>query len=348
MNESIEQVIDTNPEPVSEQPTDQINEQTSEDKFFGVANEINTASVKDIEVEVIDERPEEDRRPPKVETKEEPVDDDALDKEIADYSKKAGERINKIKYEFHEERRAKEQALRESQEATRALKTVMSENQKLQSVVSQGGDVLNQQALNNAQWAKYNAQEKFKKAYEEGNAENMASAQAELAQATLAEQQAGSYAEQLQTNVVSQYTEQQPQVEKPTDPDMDAWSKNNPWFMGTDPTHKQMTSYAMYLDQTLQANGIDPAKDSQKYYSEIDTKMREQFPNFFGVTQQEPVETEEVEIAPKRQVTNPVAPATRNSGKAPRKIHLTQSQVALAKRLNITPEQYANQLLKET
>jgi len=339
MSESIEQVIDTKAESVPEQ--------TSEDKFFGVANEINTSPTKDIEVEVIDERPEEDRRPPKVETTQELVDDDSLDQEIANYSKKAGERINKIKYEFHEERRAKEQALRESQEATRALKTLMSENQKLQSVVTQGGDVLNQQALNNAQWAKYNAQEKFKKAYEEGNAENMAAAQAELAQATLAEQQAGSYAEQLQTNVVSQYTEQQPQVEKPADPDMDAWSKKNPWFMGTDPAHKEMTSFAMYLDQSLQANGIDPAKDSQRYYSEIDAKMKEQFPNFFGVIQQS-VETEEVEVAPKRQVTNPVAPATRNSGKSPRKIHLTQSQVALAKRLNITPEQYANQLLKES
>jgi len=339
MSESIEQVIDTKAEPVPEQ--------TSEDKFFGVANEINTSPTKDIEVEVIDERPEEDRRPPKVETTEELVDDDSLDQEIADYSKKAGERINKIKYEFHEERRAKEQALRESQEATKALKTLMSENQKLQSVVSQGGDVLNQQALNNAQWAKYNAQEKFKKAYEEGNAEVMAGAQAELAQATLAEQQAGNYAEQLQTNVVSQYVEPEQQIEKPSDPEMDAWSKKNPWFMGTDPAHKEMTSFAMYVDQSLQANGIDPAKDSQKYYSEIDVKMKQQFPNFFGVTQQ-PMETEEVEITPKRQVTNPVAPATRNSSKSPRKIHLTQSQVALAKRLNITPEQYANQLLKET
>jgi len=339
MSESIEQVIDTKAEPVPEQ--------TSEDKFFGVANEINTSPTKDIEVEVIDERPEEDRRPPKVETTQELVDDDSLDQEIANYSKKAGERINKIKYEFHEERRAKEQALRESQEATRALKTLMSENQKLQSVVTQGGDVLNQQALNNAQWAKYNAQEKFKKAYEEGNAEVMAGAQAELAQATLAEQQAGNYAEQLQTNVVSQYVEPQQQIEKPSDPEMDAWSKKNPWFMGTDPAHKEMTSFAMYVDQSLQANGIDPAKDSQKYYSEIDVKMKQQFPNFFGVTQQ-PMETEEVEITPKRQVTNPVAPATRNSSKSPRKIHLTQSQVALAKRLNITPEQYANQLLKET
>ena len=201
MSESIEQVIDTNAEPVSEQ--------TSEDKFFGVASEINTETPKDIEVEVIDERPEEDRRPPKVETEGDSVDDEALDKEIADYSKSAGDRINKIKYEYHEERRAKEQALRESKEATRVLKTLMSENQKLQSIVNQGGDVLNQQALNNAQWARYNAQEKFKKAYEEGNAEEMATAQAELAQATLAEQQAGSYAEQLQNQVASQYVEPQ-------------------------------------------------------------------------------------------------------------------------------------------
>ena len=343
MSESIEQVIDTNAEPVSEQ--------TSEDKFFGVSNEINTEVAKDIEIEVIDERPEEDQRPPKVETKEDTTtNEEVLDKEIADYSKAAGERINKIKYEFHEERRAKEQALRESTEATKVLKTLMSENQKLQSIVNQGGDVLNQQALNNAQWARYNAQEKFKKAYEEGNAEDMAAAQSELAQATLAEQQAGNYAQQLQNEVSQQYVETQPQtqVEKPVDPEMDAWSQKNPWFMGSEPIHKEMTSYAMYIDQSLQANGIDPAKDSQKYYSEVDAGMREQFPNFFGVPQQQPAEAEVViSDTPKRQVVNPVAPATRNSGKTPRKIHLTQSQVALAKRLNITPEQYANQLLKE-
>ena len=128
---------------------------------------------------------------------------------------------------------------------------------------------------------------------------------------------------------------------------MDAWSKRNPWFMGSEPIHKEMTSFAMYVDQSLQANGVDPEKNSQQYYSEVDAKMREQFPNFFGVSQQQPVEAEEVVETPRRQVVNPVAPATRNSSKTPRKIHLTQSQVALAKRLNITPEQYANQLLKE-
>jgi hypothetical protein len=343
MNESIEQVIDTNAEPVSNQ--------SSEDKFFGVASEINTSPVSEVEVEIIDERPPEDIRPAKVETNEAPVDDETVDKEISDYSKRAGERISKIKYEYHEERRAKEQALRESQEATKVLKNLMSENERLQSVVTQGGDVLNQQALNNAQWAKYNAQQKFKKAYEEGDADVMAASQAELAQATLAEQQAGTYAQQMQQQIASQYVEpvqEQPQIQKQSDPDMDNWSNKNPWFMSTVPEHQEMTSYALTIDKRLRNQGILPEKDSQQYYAEVDKYMHNEYPNFFGVQNVASSQTEVVEDTPKRQVMNPVAPATRNSGKPPRKIHLTQSQVALAKRLNITPEQYANQLLKES
>jgi hypothetical protein len=343
MSESIEQVIDTNAEPVSVQ--------SSEDKFFGVANEVNTSSNNEVEIEVVDDRPPEDIRPDKVETNEAPVDDETVDKEITDYSKRAGERISKIKYEYHEERRAKEQALRESQEATKVLKNLMSENERLQSVVTQGGDVLNQQALNNAQWAKYNAQQKFKKAYEEGDADVMAASQAELAQATLAEQQAGNYAQTMQNNIASQYVEpvqQQQQVEKQPDPDMDNWSNKNPWFMSTVPEHQEMTSYALTIDKRLRNQGVLPEQDSPKYYAEVDKYMRNEYPNFFGVQNVASNETEVVAETPKRQVINPVAPATRNSGKPPRKIHLTQSQVALAKRLNITPEQYANQLLKES
>ena len=322
-----------------------------EEKFFGVKTEINTNPSDQVEIEVLDDTPEEDRRPPKVETNEPDVDDDTIDKEITDYSKRAGDRISKIKYEYHEERRAKEQALRESQEAVKALQNLMSENQRLKTVVDQGGDVLNQQALNNAQWAKHNAQQTFKKAYEEGDADAMSTAQAELAQATLAEQQAGNYAQTMQNNIASQYVEpaQQPQVVKQDDPEMDRWSQKNPWFMGSEPIHKEMTSYAMYVDQSLQAKGIDPASKSQEYYEQVDSSMRQQFPSFFGVPETNSVETEEVEVTSnKRQVSNPVAPATRNSNKNPRKIHLTQSQVSIARRLNITPEQYANQLLKES
>jgi hypothetical protein len=179
----------------------------------------------------------------------------------------------------------------------------------------------------------------------------MAGAQAELAQATLAEQQAGTYAQQMQQQIASQYVEpvqEQPQIQKQSDPDMDNWSNKNPWFMSTVPEHQEMTSYALTIDKRLRNQGILPEKDSQKYYAEVDKHMHNEYPNFFGVQNVASSETEVVEDTPKRQVMNPVAPATRNSGKPPRKIHLTQSQVALAKRLNITPEQYANQLLKES
>ena len=62
--------------------------QSMEDKFFGVKTEIPTnKDSEELKVEVVDDVPEEDRRPPKQEVQEEQsVDDDALDKEIADYS----------------------------------------------------------------------------------------------------------------------------------------------------------------------------------------------------------------------------------------------------------------------
>ena len=144
-----------------------IQPQSEEDKFFGVKTEITkeATNTDNLEVEVVDDTPEEDRRPPKVETEEPaPVDDDTVDAEITDYSKRAGDRINKLKYEYHEERRAKESAQKQAEEATKRLKTLLTDNQRLQQLVSQGSEVLNEQAVANAQFAKQSATEKFKKA----------------------------------------------------------------------------------------------------------------------------------------------------------------------------------------
>ena len=321
-----------------------------EDKFFGVQTEINTEK-PEVEVEIIDDTPEEDRRPPKKETKEEPVDDEALDKEISDYSERAGKRISKIKYEYHEERRAKEAAQRESNEAVNRLKTMMAENERLKAMVDKGGEALNTQALNNAQWAKQNAQAQFKKAYDEGDADEMAKAQEVLAKATLAEQQASNYAESIQQQVVQNMPV--PDITKQKlDPEMEAWSKDNPWFMdNSNPRHKTMTAFALSIDAELHYEGIKPETDPKKYYSEVDKRMRVKYPDFFGAsnTQQE-VQVEQpiqVEETPKRQPSNVVAPATRSTGKKPRSIRLTQTQVQVARQLNITPEQYANELLKQ-
>ena len=333
-----------NEEPVIEESV----KQSEEDKFFGKQTQIDNTIPEGLEVEVIDDTPQEDRRPAKEETTSEvpDIDDETLDKEISDYSERAGKRIAQIKYEYHEERRAKEAATRESQEAVKRLQTLMSENQRLQAMVDQGGQVLNKQAHNNALWAKQNAQEQFKKAYEEGNAEEMTKAQELLSKATLAEQQSANMAQNLQQQIAQNLPPQEIQPAQP-DPDMQAWAQKNPWFMGSEPVHKEMTSYAMYVDQSLQAKGIDPAAKSQEYYDEVDKAMRNQFPTFFGAPSQEEVEVPQEE-APKRQPSTVVASATRDSGnKKPSQIRLTQTQVKLARQLGISPEQYANQLLKE-
>ena len=320
--------------------------QSEEEKFFGRQTEIDNTIPEGLEVEVIDDTPIEDQRPAKAEDTSPDIDDETVDKEITDYSKRAGDRIAKIKYEFHEERRAKEAATRESQEAVKRLQILMSENQKLQAMVDQGGEVLNKQAHNNALWAKQNAQDAFKKAYEEGNADEMTKAQELLSRATLAEQQSTNMAASLQQQI-AQNLPQEEYIPAQPDPEMQVWSQKNPWFMGSEPIHQSMTSYAMHLDKELQLEGIDPASKSEEYYNQVDQRMRIKYPSFFGVSSTNEVEISQ-EDSPKRQPSTVVASTTRDSGnKKPTQIRLTQTQVKLARQLGISPEQYANQLLKE-
>ena len=323
--------------------------QTQEDQFFGKQTEIDNKIPDDLEVTIIDDTPQEDRRPAKADDASPEVDDDVVDKEIADYSKRAADRISKIKYEYHEERRAKEAAARESKEAVARLQTMMSENQRLQAMVEQGGEVLNKQAHNNALWAKQNAQAEFKKAYEEGDADAMTKAQEMIARATLAEQQSNNMAENVQAQVTKNMpVQKQAEPKQELDPEMKEWSSKNPWFMSTVPEHQEMSSYALTIDQRLRNQGINPEEDSQKYYAEVDKNMRNEYPNFFGVQVEETAEVVNETGTTKRQPSTVVASATRDSGnKKPSQVRLTQTQVKLARQLGISPEQYANQLLKE-
>lgn len=339
----------SNTEIINEEPIIDSQPTTSEEeKFFGKTMEVDNTIPEDLSVEIIDDVPPEDRRPPRDESVEEvEIDDDTLDAEITDYSKRAGDRINKLKYDYHEERRAKEQATRESQEAIQRLSALMEENKKLQALVDQGGEVLNKQAANNALWAKQNAQAMYKSAYEAGDADKMAEAQEQLSKAVLAEQTANNMSQQVQTQILNDLPVEETSEQKPQqiDEDLQRWAAKNPWFMGTEPIHKEMSAYAMYVDNALRTNGIDPAKEAEKYYAEVDKEMRNKFPNFFGI-QQTP--SEEVVETKDRQPQTVVAGATRNTGNSkPSQVRLTQTQVKIARQLGISPEQYANQLLKE-
>jgi hypothetical protein len=336
---------------INEEPNfDETVVQTKEDQFFGKQTQIDNTIPDDLEVTIIDDTPAQDQgKKPRAEDAVVEVDDDVVDKEIADYSKRAADRIAKIKYEFHEERRAKESAARESKEAVQRLQTMMSENQRLQAMVDQGGEVLNKQAHNNALWAKQNAQAEFKKAYEEGDADAMTKAQEMIAKATLAEQQSNNMAQNVQAEITKKLPVEQPaQQQQELDPEMKAWSSKNPWFMSTVPEHQEMSSYALTIDQRLRNQGILPENDAQKYYAEVDKYMRNEYPSFFGVQVEETAEVVHETNTPKRQPSTVVASATRDSGnKKPSQIRLTQTQVRLARQLGISPEQYANQLLKE-
>ena len=325
-------------------------QQSQEDRFFGRSTEIDNKIPDDLEITIIDDTPKADQgRNPRAGDTSVEVDDYIVDKEIADYSKRAADRIAKIKYEYHEERRAKESAARESKEAITRLQTLMSENQRLQAMVEQGGQVLNKQAHNNALWAKQNAQAEFKKAYEEGDADAITKAQEMIARATLAEQQSSNMAQNVQAQVIKNMPVQAPvQKTQELDPEMKAWSSKNPWFMSTVPEHQEMSSYALTIDQRLRNQGILPEKDESKYYAEVDKNMRKEYPNFFGVQVEQTEDVVYETRTPKRQPSTVVASATRDSGnKKPSQIRLTQTQVKLARQLGITPEQYANQLLKE-
>ncbi len=336
---------------INEEPNfDEPAVQTKEDQFFGKQTQIDHTIPDDLEVTIVDDTPAQDQgKKPRAEDTPVEVDDDVVDKEIADYSKRAADRIAKIKYEYHEERRAKEAATRESKEAVQRLQTLMSENKKLQAMVDQGGEVLNKQAHNNALWAKQNAQAEFKKAYDEGDAEGMTKAQEMIAKATLAEQQSMNMAQSVQAEIAKKLPVEQPvQQTQELDPDMKAWSSKNPWFMSTVPEHQEMSSYALTIDQRLRNQGILPEQDAKKYYAEVDKAMHKEYPSFFGVQVEETADVVHETNTPKRQPSTVVASATRDSGnKKPSQIRLTQTQVRLARQLGISPEQYANQLLKE-
>ena len=125
----------------------------------------------------------------------------------------------------------------------------------------------------------------------------------------------------------------------------------NPVNGQIDPLHKEMTAVGLAIHDNLFHEGITAAGDPQRYYAEVDQRMRQRFPDYSGFEQAEVVgEVQEERSAPQRQRSNTtvVAPSTtRNNGAKTRKVELTKTQAALAKRLGITNEHYAEQLLKQ-
>ncbi len=318
---------------------------SNEQKFLGVKSKIGSKpdevseSENEIDIEIIDDVETKPEKKEKVFAED--VKDDSektVDEEILNVDKGVQKRIDQLTAKHHEERRQKEQAAKLRDEAIKYAQQIKAENERLSQLVNDGQQYLGKQAEERAEFAKQAAQQRYKEAYEQGNTEEMVAAQEALTRATMDAANAEQFNARIPEEESVRQQEEQfiPQQQMPPRPDDKAiaWQAKNQWF-GSDP---EMTSFAYGVHEKLvREENIDPASD--EYYERIDSRMKSVFPDFFG--------SEEKEAVSSNSQSSVVAPATRNNGAKPRKVQLTATQVALAKRLGVTPEQYANQLVKD-
>lgn len=314
----------------------------------------------EIKIEIEDDTPAEDRgrkpskRPP----------DEVTDDELEQYSKSAKDRIKRFTRGYHDERRAKEEALRERQAAEAYARQLYEENQRLQKQLSTGSKAFIEQSKTAAEAKLLAAEEKYRKAYESADTEAIIAAQKDIARATLEAEQAERLRpieepeeRQYQPPVVAQ-----PQVSSLQERTQKWVDTNKDWF-GKD---EKMTETAMALDRRLKRMYGEDYLGTAHYFKVIDQSMRKQFPDYFGSEEDDEaplkktskparsvvkadVETED-ETEVETQPTSPVrakkpavvvAPATRST--PPNRVRLKASEVALAKRLGVPLELYAKQ-----
>lgn len=290
---------------------------------------------EEFEVEIVDDTPEEDRdkaRRPEGAEPEIPEDD-----ELAGYSESVQKRIKRLKYEFHEERRAKEEAARLRDEAIAHAQREREEKLRMQRMLQEGEGVIVTQAKQRLTVQLEQAKQAFKDAYESGDADALVAAQEKLTELKNEEVRLNSF--KPAPKQAQQPQQVQPQAPTPPQPSQKAmsWREKNPWFMRNG--DEDMTALAIGTHEKLIRSGVAP--DSDQYYAGIDSAVRRAFADRFAPDQEE-VKSQ------RRQAGNVVAPAGRSTAQTPRKVTLTSTQVALAKRLGLSPQQYAAQLLKDS
>jgi len=281
------------------------------------------------EIEVVDDTPEEDRgRTPMTEPPRE-----VTDEELSKYDEGVQKRIKHFTKGYHEERRAKESAEREKDEALRLAQAVLAENKKLKGSVNQNQTALLEQAKKVISGEVETAKRMYREAYEAGDTDKLVEAQEALTTAKIRADKVNNFRPApLQVDETPVQITQQPTKAAPVDDKLLAWQDENQWFG----SNKRMTAYALGLHEELVSEGIPSGSD--EYYKRINTDIRERFSDQFGAD-------ESVDAKPQRTKSNVVAPASRST--APRKIVLTQTQVNLAKRLGVPLELYARKVAEE-
>jgi len=293
-----------------------------------------------IEIEIDDDTPEQDRgvkpMPKEIVQK---LEEDELDK----YSAEAKEKLAQLKKVWHDERREKEAAMREQQEAVRVAQRLLDENKKLKQAYSTGEKTYIETVQNATELELEVAKRSYKEALETGDSDRIVEAQAKLNSAAIKSDKVKNFqptALQEEENEV-----QIPQLqERPVTPDAKTqeWTEKNAWFG----PKKSMTAYALGLHEELIDEYGKGFVGTDQYFQRIDKEMRKVFSEYFDTLEpQTKVDVEEEsKPSPKSKPSTVVAPATRSTSS--KQIRLKPSQIALARKLGLSPEQYARELLK--
>ncbi|MCG3774463.1 MAG: hypothetical protein JW395_1286 [Nitrospira sp.] len=256
--------------------------------------------------------------------------------EAKEYSEKVQKRIRKLRWEKGEEQRAKKNAVALQEEAVRYASTVAQENARLRATLEQGEKALIETVKSRIATDLENAKIAARSAHLEGDTDKIIAAQEAMAQVIAERERVGAYRPVHRQPVQEFKPEQAPAPAPARDERAEDWAAKNAWF-GKD---EEMTGLAYGTHEKLVRSGLNPITDADAYYSAIDKSMRKYFPDKFERESQ----SAERSSAPSR--TSVVAPVVRTSGKQ-RIVTLTENQVALARRLGLTKEQYASQIAKE-
>ncbi len=292
----------------------------------------------DVEIEIVDDTPEKDRgRKPLEKEVADPTDD-----EIENYSEKVQARIKELTHARHDERRRKEELLREKQEMERLMTYLSEENKKLKQTVNVGQEIYASTAKDAAEAQLAAARRQYKDAQESYDTDAIIAAQEALMEAKVRVEQVKNFKPTplQEDEPVVQREPSQTQSVQPDEKTL-RWQAKNQWY--GQPGFEEYTSYALGLHHKLVNAGVDPRTDA--YFAQIDERMKKTFPELFGanVEDDQPEPTKQVQEAPKKPNTV-VAPASRSSGT--KKIQLTPRQIALAKKYGLTPQQYAAEVAK--
>jgi hypothetical protein len=296
-------------------------------------------SVEDqIEIEIEDDTPPEDqnRKPLPKDIVEELEEDD-----LEAFTGEARQKLFQLKKVWNDERREKDAARKEAEEASRIAQQLLSENQKLKTKLSAGEQTLHSKYKENIAHELEKAKVEYKNAYDSGDSDRLVEAQEKLTKVQLDSQQIEQYKPEysedtLQNSENDVQIQQQPQR---LDSKTQAWLDKNSWY-GVD---EDMSYLAMGIHRRLEREGVPTGSDH--YFNMIDKEIRQRFPEKFGIAE-ETKDSSEPEFKPsaKSKPSTVVAPATRST--SPKKVRLTPTQVQLAKKFNLTPEQYARELTK--